>query len=121
MQLCILLLLSLWGKLILGKQYNILRLVLYYAAPVPASSLPGSCVEAGYTECCDSALQGDCLAEPTYCLCDPSCRQFNDCCDDIDEICPPGTVSLIFYFARTVSLTILTCINNKNSYRSTCV
>ena len=47
----------------------------------------GSCIEAGYTECCADFL---CLGSPTFdCFCDPSCHAFGDCCYDIDESCPP--------------------------------
>ena len=61
------------------------------AAPVPASSLVGSCVEAGFTDCCDPE-QGPCYVLPTFCLCEPSCHLHNDCCDDINEICIPGAL-----------------------------
>jgi hypothetical protein len=67
-----------------------LLLVLGIWAPAPASaSLEGSCVAAGITECCDPVVHGMCFAPPTYCLCDPSCREHSDCCEDIDEICQP--------------------------------
>lgn len=46
----------------------------------------GSCLEAGYTECCSDFI---CLGAPTSdCFCDPSCHAFGDCCYDIDETCP---------------------------------
>ena len=60
------------------------------AAPVPATSLAGSCVEAGFAECCDLGQGEPCVAPPTYCLCDPSCHEHDDCCDDIGEICSSG-------------------------------
>jgi hypothetical protein len=69
-----------------------LLLLLSLSAPVPASTLAGSCVEAGFAECCDLEVQGLCFAPPTFCLCDPSCREYGDCCEDIDEICTPGNV-----------------------------
>ena len=51
-------------------------------------SLPGSCVAAGYTSCCDSDVVGNCAGDTGSCFCDPSCREFSDCCSDLDEICP---------------------------------
>ena len=87
LQLCLLLLLSLWGELVCTTNKTAL---FFAAAPVPASSLEGSCVSAGFTECCDLEVDGACFAPPTYCLCDPSCREHDDCCSDIDEICTPG-------------------------------
>ena len=46
----------------------------------------GSCVEAGFTDCCDDSECG--VGE---CFCDITCYEFEDCCDDFEEICDrPG-------------------------------
>ena len=48
----------------------------------------GSCIAAGYTECCNSAeTGGPCAGAPPVCYCDPSCKKYNDCCSDLDQIC----------------------------------
>ena len=47
----------------------------------------GSCVAAGFTECCFF----DCLGFPSDCNCDDFCREVGDCCYDIDETCPTET------------------------------
>ena len=57
---------------------------------MPASTLAGSCIEEGFTECCDPVVHGQPCYTPTFCLCEPSCYEHNDCCDDISEICVPG-------------------------------
>ena len=44
----------------------------------------GSCVNAGYTGCCEC---GDCRAEGLLpCYCDRLCHILGDCCDDILDI-----------------------------------
>ena len=59
------------------------------------SSLPGSCISAGYTTCCSSDDDvGLCAGDTGSCFCDPSCRDFNDCCYDLDEICPREGTSI---------------------------
>lgn len=44
------------------------------------------CVSAGFTGCCS----GQCLVEADSCFCDPTCYDFDDCCADIEQTCPPG-------------------------------
>ena len=62
------------------KDIFIMTYIQYYA---------GSCLEAGYTECCSDFI---CLGSPTLdCFCDPSCHSFGDCCYDIDQSCPSGS------------------------------
>ncbi|CAI8033001.1 Low-density lipoprotein receptor-related protein 6, partial [Geodia barretti] len=60
----------------------------------------GSCVEAGYTECC-ADQDGDCAgSDPFDCYCDVFCYYLDDCCTDIDDICEQpvidGTEYLLF-------------------------
>ena len=51
----------------------------------------GSCLAAGFTECCRGE-SSSCLGTPTLdCYCDRNCYSLGDCCDDIDEICPELT------------------------------
>ena len=69
---------------------------------------PGSCVEAGFTECCFS----DCLGFPSDCSCDDFCRQIGDCCYDIDETCPierimTGTIIAPHIYPSCVYLILL--------------
>lgn len=46
----------------------------------------GSCVKAGYMQCCEDSI---CAGLPNYdCYCDITCRSFGDCCQDIEETCP---------------------------------
>lgn len=53
--------------------------------------LVGSCMDAGYTECCRPG-SSTCVGTPGgACYCDVSCHSFGDCCDDIDEICSGPT------------------------------
>ena len=52
-----------------------------------------SCVDAGFESCCTGSNCG----LPSGCFCDLPCYEFDDCCDDIAEICPtpqPG-ISLV--------------------------
>ena len=42
----------------------------------------GRCASAGFDTCCDSNCSlGNCY-------CDADCHYYNDCCDDIQQICP---------------------------------
>ena len=54
---------------------------------IPLTCIPtGSCVLAGYTECCNDSV---CLGQPVEdCYCDPTCHVFGDCCEDINATCP---------------------------------
>ncbi len=57
----------------------------------------GSCKAAGYTECCNVEETGTpCAGYPQDCFCDPSCKQFNDCCPDLDQICRDPALGKIF-------------------------
>ena len=54
----------------------------------------GSCLEAGFTECCQDASQS-CTGSPTFdCYCDVNCHVFGDCCYDIEHICPASNGNL---------------------------
>ena len=63
---------------------------LHTAFLVPICTAPttaGSCIDAGYTECC-SGQNNTCLgvsADDT-CFCDDSCFDIGDCCSDIGEL-----------------------------------
>ena len=60
----------------------------------------GSCVAAGYEECC---TEDSCLGEPQDCYCDADCFLFNDCCQDVDSICTFGKK----LYAKIISLDLL--------------
>ena len=51
------------------------------------NTVEGSCIDAGYTNCCTS---GVCIGEPDVanCYCDDYCIGFGDCCSDFFDICP---------------------------------
>ena len=50
----------------------------------------GSCLEAGFTGCCQDGSQ--CTGSPTFdCYCDVNCHVFSDCCYDIEHTCPAST------------------------------
>ena len=104
---------SIWNNVIIDLETNPLILP---STPEPFSSVgklqvtpclhyvthctittTGSCVAAGFTECCFT----DCLGSPSDCSCDDFCRFVGDCCYDIDDTCPPeqnatGTSSASF-------------------------
>lgn len=53
--------------------------------------LLGSCLDAGFTDCCTGSAS-TCLGTPTLnCYCDRNCHSLGDCCDDIEEICSAPT------------------------------
>ena len=64
----------------------------------------GSCAEAGYTQCCEGA---NCLGIHLQdCFCDANCREFNDCCGDIDDTCPEEQVPVageFYVYVLTIS------------------
>ena len=61
--------------------------------------LPGSCIAAGYTSCCTTATSSNnCAGEPATCFCDPSCNEFGDCCEDLQQICNPEWGELMFMY-----------------------
>ena len=47
----------------------------------------GSCIDAGYDSCC---VSGGCEGVPadSNCYCDSPCLNFDDCCEDFQQICP---------------------------------
>ena len=50
----------------------------------------GSCVAAGYTECCNDS---NCVGLPVEdCYCDTNCHLFGDCCADINNTCPAAVI-----------------------------
>ena len=53
----------------------------------------GSCLDYGITVCC---TPDHCPTQisPDNCYCDTTCFEFDDCCDDIDQVCPPGYIQL---------------------------
>ena len=51
------------------------------------SIVVAGCEAAGFMSCCTEA----CFVEQGTCFCDQDCYDFGDCCDDIRNICQPGT------------------------------
>ena len=80
---------------------TILSLALPHFFPPLAAIQPavpiGSCVAAGFTECCTDSYgcNGQSVGTQT-CSCDFNCHEVGDCCDDIDITCPniPGEFML---------------------------
>ena len=70
--------------------YDII-LSLFNCPSVAPLTKAQSCRAAGYTECCNQDEDvNSCEGRPLgICYCDPSCRQYDDCCEDIMEICHP--------------------------------
>ena len=68
----------------------------------------GSCVAAGYFDCCRdfvdapngtifSSLTCQDPVEGGSCFCDFACHRFLDCCEDIDRICPSKVHDNTYY------------------------
>ena len=59
-------------------------------------TVEGSCIDAGYTDCCTADL---CLGEPdgANCYCDESCLFYEDCCSDFYDICRGMTRTCTLY------------------------
>ena len=57
----------------------------WFDLPTASILSGGSCVRAGFTECCTN---GTCEGLPRGCFCDRFCVSFWDCCDDVVEVCP---------------------------------
>ena len=51
------------------------------------SRLQGSCIGAGYSDCCQDS---NCLGDVGDCYCDEYCFSLNDCCTDTKDICSIG-------------------------------
>ena len=49
------------------------------------TTIQGSCVNAGYTQCCED--EADCVGSLPGCFCDVSCHLRGDCCHDIHDTC----------------------------------
>ena len=79
-----------------GRFTSILQIfiiVLWYLIPsltyIECWTIIGSCVDAGFEDCCNSDIDGSCIVNGfPSCFCDQMCYLFNDCCFDIAEICP---------------------------------
>ena len=54
--------------------------------PNPA---PTTCAAAGFSGCCNQPGSA-CYVSAGNCWCDSSCRQYGNCCPDIDTVCPQG-------------------------------
>ena len=99
---------SVWKNLIYGLEMNT---VILPVTPEPSAFLGkklsmeihtmlckflshvGSCVAAGFTECCTDF---DCTGRPVAdCFCDSICFLFGDCCSDIDQTCTSESTLLI--------------------------
>ena len=61
----------------------------------PVFNVAGDCREAGHTSCCnpteDKNLCSVQTGPNTHCYCNETCRGSNDCCTDIDTVCPVST------------------------------
>ena len=62
----------------------------YYTYIMTGTFLLGTCRAAGYNECCVSDGITPCFGDPEDCFCDSTCYLYNDCCRDIEDICPPS-------------------------------
>ena len=69
-----------------GLLYSI-HVTLYIYKIWFSNVVEGSCIDAGYTNCCTS---GVCIGEPDVanCYCDDYCIGVGDCCSDFFDICP---------------------------------
>ena len=47
----------------------------------------GSCVAAGFENCCNLGNSPNCYGNPPSCFCDHLCYDFGDCCSDIEQVC----------------------------------
>ena len=65
--------------------------------------VPGSCVDAGYSDCCAG---GFCAGNPPNCFCDNTCGTFGDCCDDFDSICTVCKYNIALYTYCNLMLTV---------------
>ena len=72
-------------KLSLVSSYWAWQLLRMNNTIFPILANPRTCTEAGYTSCCTS---GSCYASGGRCYCDQECRQYSNCCPDIDTTCP---------------------------------
>ena len=54
------------------------------------SAIIGSCIEAGYNDSC--CQHGYCAGYPFTCFCDRECYNREDCCGDIEDVCPEGNI-----------------------------
>ena len=62
---------------------------LLYSAVILSTifaDISGSCVAAGFTECCPGGIV-NCAGDPAACFCDINCLFFQDCCHDFFDIC----------------------------------
>ena len=53
------------------------------------------CIKAGFYTCC-SGKGEDCKVAGEDCYCDAVCHFRNDCCDDIQQICPGSLLTYVF-------------------------
>ena len=62
---------------------------MYINIVINVTIIIGSCVAAGFKNCCNSSADVSCsvIGSPS-CFCDYVCYEFHDCCFDIPEICP---------------------------------
>jgi hypothetical protein len=75
--------------------------VILSVTPTPSNSL-GSCVAAGYTDCCEDF---PCFGAPIPdCYCDSECTLFGDCCYDFDLVCDsPGAFNVLVGHGHHIS------------------
>ena len=65
-------------------------------------SVSGSCIANGITVCCTKDHCKNQIS-PDGCYCDNLCRQHGDCCDDIDQLCPTGSILIIYICECNIS------------------
>ena len=63
---------------------------------LPPPTAIGSCVDAGYQNCC---IAGYCAGSPPTCSCDLTCYLRGDCCPDANMTCPRGSCAAAGYRA----------------------
>lgn len=75
--------------------YVFISTLAVVSMPPPPDAL-GSCMSAGYHNCCTS---GYCAGSPPTCSCDEDCYVRGDCCPDINATCIAGSCAAAGYRA----------------------
>ena len=112
----LILIMQFWKKKKLGYNSNVQMKIYWemqwifisshttFAASLSFFLSTGSCRAAGYTTCC---VDDVCEGVPSLCFCDIFCAEFEDCCEDFYEICPPeGEKSRIILMPHPLSLSL---------------
>ena len=56
---------------------------------------------AGYSDCCEDGI---CLGHILDCFCDEFCYNFDDCCNDVADICSIGNNNVFLLFILVTML-----------------